>query len=201
MNKYLDQLQKLPLVTKAVALLIIVAAVSAANIFLIIQPIDDHMGVQRSQLDKLNTDLAEKQTIANNLNQFKKERDQLEQQLAQAITELPNSAEIDELLRQLNDVGKKAGLEITSVTPGTEAPESFYVKIPIAMAVQGSYEEVAVFFDSVARLRRIVNISNVDLKTPTKKNEKVVLNAAFSATTFRFNDKPVAPPKTPGAPQ
>src|SRR5579885_3115228 len=127
MNKYLDQLQKVPLAQKAVVLLFLIGAVSAANIFLLIQPIDEHMAQQRSELGKLQTDLADKQIIANNLNQFKKEKEQLEQQLAQAITELPNQAEIDELLRQLNDVGKKAGLEITAVTPGTEAPESFYV--------------------------------------------------------------------------
>ena len=62
------------------------------------------------------------------------------------------------------------------------------------MSVAGSYEEIAVFFESVSRLRRIVNISNVTLDTPTKKSEKVTLKATFSATTFRFNSNPAPAP-------
>jgi type IV pilus assembly protein PilO len=196
MEKYLDQLQKLPLATKAAAMVILIAALTAGNYFMLIQPIEDAIVRLDQEQTKLDQDLVGKQTIANNLNEFKRKKEKLEQQLAEAFTELPQNKDIDELLRQLNDVGKKAGLEITSVAPGSDSPESFYIKIPIAMAVQGSYEEIAVFFESVSKLRRIVNISNVKLGTPTKKSEKVVLNATFSATTFCFNNNAGAK-KTP----
>jgi type IV pilus assembly protein PilO len=194
MDKYLDQLQKTPMGQKAALVIMLVVGMSAANWYFAIDPIETHLTQLAGEQQKLDGDLTQKQTIANNLNQFKREKEQLEQQLAQATTELPTQADIDELLRQLNDVAKKAGLEITSVTPQGEAAESFFVRIPIAMSVAGSYEEIAVFFESVSRLRRIVNISNVSLDTPTKKSEKVLLKATFSATTFRFNSNSVAPP-------
>jgi type IV pilus assembly protein PilO len=194
MDKYLDQLQKTPMGQKAALVIMLVVGMSAANWYFAIDPIETHLTQLAGEQQKLDGDLTQKQTIANNLNQFKREKEQLEQQLAQATTELPTQADIDELLRQLNDVAKKAGLEITSVTPQGEAAESFFVRIPIAMSVAGSYEEIAVFFESVSRLRRIVNISNVSLDTPTKKSEKVLLKATFSATTFRFNSNSVARP-------
>jgi type IV pilus assembly protein PilO len=191
MEKYLDQLQKLPLATKAAVVLFLVGGITAGNYFMLIQPIEDQIVRLDAEQTKLDTELIGKQTIANNLNEFKRKKEKLEQQLAEALTELPLTADIDELLRQLNDVAKKAGLEITSVTPGVESTESFYAKIPIAMVVQGSYEEIAVFFESVSKLRRIVNIANVQLSSvSTTKTEKILLNAAFSATTFRFKSDP-----------
>lgn len=190
MEKYLDQLQKLPLATKAAVMLFLIGAATAGNYFLLIQPIEEKIVQLDQEQGKLDTELIGKQTIANNLNEFKRKKEKLEQQLAEALTELPINPDLDELLRQLNDVAKKAGLEITSVTPGTEAAESFYARIPIAMVVQGSYEEIAVFFESVSKLRRIVNISNVNLKTATSKSDKVMLDASFSAMTFRFKSDP-----------
>ncbi len=196
MEKYLDQIQKLPLATKAAIMLVLIGGVTAANYFLLIQPIEDEIVRIDQEQAKLDTELVGKQTIANNLNEFKRKKEKLEQQLAEAFTELPPNPNIDELLRQLNDVAKKAGLEITSIAPGSATSENFYLKIPIAMAVQGSYEEIAVFFESVSKLRRIVNIANVKLGSPIRKSEKVVLSATFSAATFCFNQA-AAPKKAP----
>ena len=67
------------------------------------------------------------------------------------------------------------------------------MKIPIKMALTGNYHEVAMFLQSLANLRRIVNVNNIQLGSPTLKSEKVVLNTSFVATTFRFLD-----PKTQG---
>ena len=56
------------------------------------------------------------------------------------------------------------------------------------MALTGNYHEIAMFLQSLANLRRIVNVNNLQLGSPTLKSEKVVLNSSFVATTFRFFD-------------
>jgi type IV pilus assembly protein PilO len=42
----------------------------------------------------------------------------------------------------------------------------------------------------MANMRRIVNVNNIKLDAPALKNEKVVLQSSFLATTFRFVDQP-----------
>jgi type IV pilus assembly protein PilO len=55
------------------------------------------------------------------------------------------------------------------------------------------------FLQEVANMRRIVNVNGIALDKPTVKNEKVVLQSTFVATTFRFVDQPAAAdPKKPG---
>ena len=114
------------------------------------------------------------------------EMEKLKQQLDEALTELPLDKDIDELLAQLNDLGKKSGLEISRVTPGPESPEGFFARIPVAMSVSGNYHEIASFLQEVANMRRIVNVNNIKLSTPTARGDKVVLKSDFLATTFRF---------------
>jgi type IV pilus assembly protein PilO len=120
----------------------------------------------------------------------------LEQKLAEALTELPENKDVEELLAQLNDIGKKSGLEISRVEPGGETVGGgdFFARIPIRMAVSGNYHEIAMFLQEVANMRRIVNVNNIKLDAPTMRNEKVVLQSSFMATTFRFVEQaPSAP--------
>ena len=46
------------------------------------------------------------------------------------IAELPESADLDELLAQLNEIGRKSGLEISTVepTPGGPVPDPLLSK-------------------------------------------------------------------------
>lgn len=188
MDKYLDQFAKASPGAKFGGLAVLIALMTAANFFLAIQPTEDRIRIQVGQRRQLDLDLAEKSAIAQNLNERRREMDVLEQKLAEALTELPERKDIEELLAQINDIGKKSGLEISLVQPDREyvGGGEFFARIPIRMTVSGNYHEIAMFLQEMANMRRIVNVNNINLGQPTLKNEKVVLQSSFLATTFRF---------------
>ena len=195
MNKLIDRIIKVPLGTRIGVVVGAVALVTAANWYFVIDGIEQEILGNQATIARLNKDLVEKKVIADNLNQYRHDKEILERRLAEALTELPATKDIDELLRQLNDVGKKSGLEIVTIEPGGETPSGFYASIPIRMSVSGNYHEIAIFFESVSKLRRIVNVSGLTFGAPNTKNEKVVLNASYLATTFRFLDTTSNQPK------
>jgi type IV pilus assembly protein PilO len=193
MDKYLDRIVKAPPAVKFGGLAAAVVLMTAANFGLVIQPLEEEMERQVAEQRRLDLELAEKSEIAQNLNERRREMDVLEQKLAEALTELPENKDVEELLAQLNDIGKKAGLEISRVEPGPESVGGgdFFARIPIRMVVSGNYHEIAMFLQQVSTMRRIVNVNNIKLDSPRVKNEKVMLNSSFLATTFRFvNTKP-----------
>ncbi len=192
MEQLLDRIAKAPTAAKYGGLAGLVVLLSVLNFFFLVQPLQDQIAEQENQQRGLDRQLAEKQEIAQNLNERRREMDILEQKLAEALTELPEKKDIEELLAQLNDIGKKSGLEISRVEPGSEASATFFAKIPIRMAVSGNYHEIAMFMQEIANMRRIVNVNNIKLGTPTMKNDKVVLSSEFLATTFRFVDQGAA---------
>jgi type IV pilus assembly protein PilO len=193
MEQLLDRIAKAPPLQKFGGLAAALVAITVLNFFLVVQPIEDRIQQQSETQHGLDSQLAEKQEIAQNLNERRREMDVLEQKLAEALTELPEKRDIEELLAQLNDIGKKSGLEISRVEPGAESPSGFFARIPIKMSVKGNYHEIAMFLQEVANMRRIVNVNNIKLGSPAPKAEKVVLSSEFLATTFRFLDQPGKP--------
>ena len=190
MEQLLERINKAPNQLKFGVMFGVVAALTAANYFMLIDPAEQEILSQRGQQVALEKTLAEKQEIAQNLNERRKEMDELERKLLAALSELPEKKDVDELLAQLNDIGKKSGLEISAVTPGNEVPAAFFARIPIKVSVSGNYHEVALFLQEIAGLRRIVNVNNIHLGNGVVRNEKVVLTSDFLATTFRFLDQP-----------
>jgi type IV pilus assembly protein PilO len=188
MDQYLDKIVKAPPAVKFGGLAAAVVAMTAANFFLLVTPVEEKITKQVQERRKLDLDLAEKSEIAQNLNERRREMDVLEQKLAEALTELPESKDLEELLAQLNDIGKKSGLEISNVQPGREATTNgeFFARIPIKMTVNGNYHEIGMFLQELANMRRIVNVNNIKLAGATVKSEKVILQSTFLATTFRF---------------
>jgi len=200
MEKLLERINKAPTPIKAGVMAAVVVILTASNYFFLVQPEEDRIAQLEQTKAQLEVQLAEKKEIAQNLTERRKELDSLDQQLQEALTELPERKDIDELLAQLNDVGKKSGLEIAQVAPGAESNANFYAQIPIKMTVSGNYHEIALFMQEIANMRRIVNVNNIKLGNATMKGEKVVLTSDFLATTFRFVDQGQKPgtPKPQG---
>jgi type IV pilus assembly protein PilO len=186
MEQLIDKVLKATWAAKIGVVLAIAVVSTGLNWFFLTDDLQIQIGRVEQQRKKLEGDFIDKKQIADNLNEYRRQKELLEQKLEAALLELPQDKAIDELLRQVNDVGVKAGLEITAVEPQREQQEQFYARIPVKMKVSGNYHEIAVFFDSVGKLKRIVNVSDIKFSSPTKKNEKMVLVADFQATTFRF---------------
>jgi type IV pilus assembly protein PilO len=192
MDELITRLLKAPPLYRWGGLAAVVVLLTVANFFLFVNPVEATIQQEQARQRALDAQLQEKSEIAQNLNERRREMDVLQQKLDEALSELPEQADVDELLAQLNDVGRKSGLEIATVEPTAEQPAQIYVKIPIRMSVTGNYNEVALFLQEVANMRRIVNVNNIRLTSPQVRSEKVVLSADFIATAFRFLDQSAA---------
>jgi type IV pilus assembly protein PilO len=185
-QELLAQITKVPLQQKLVVVGVMVCLITGLNWYFEIGPLQETIAQRQAEHQKLEVDLIQKQSIANNLAQFRHEKEILERKLAQALTELPNEANIDDLIRSFSEVGNKSGLIINTIEPQGEQKQSFYASIPVVMSVTGNYHEIGVFLDSLSKLARIVNVTNIKMGGPKLLNEKLVVNSSYVATTFRF---------------
>ena len=197
-QEVLNKITKAPLSQKVVGLGLVVGLLTAGNWYLLVDPIQQDITRQQGTLRQLEDELIQKQSIANNLAQFKREKEILERRLQQALTELPNEANIDELIKSLAEVGNKSGLVINDIAPQQEQKQSFYASIPVVMAVTGNYHEVGVFLDSISKLARIVNVTNIKMTQPKMSGDKLVVSASYVATTFRFLPEAQEKAQAPG---
>lgn len=196
MDKLIERMVKAPLGAKVGVVAVVVAALTVLNYFVVgldfgdsISATEDKIRAAVKQQAQLEKEYIEKTAIANNLNQFRREKELLEQQLNEALAELPEEKKIEDLLQLFQDRALKAGLKIGSIEPKPPVSEKFYAKIPIPMTVTGNYHEIATFFDSLGRMRRIVNVSELSLDAPKDVNGKIILSGKFLVTAFMFVDQ------------
>lgn len=139
-------------------------------------------GQQRNLQRKLN----EVRSVAANLDAFQGELEKLQKELTVAVRQLPNSKELPGLLTDITTLGKNAGLEFKYFRPKTEVDRGFYAEVPIAIEFTGGFHETAMFFDRVAKLPRIVNISDIQMSISQEQMNGTLLKVTGKATTFRF---------------
>jgi len=185
----LDQLAKLSRGARMGMLAAVAVLIAAAYYFGHYQGEYERLATLRTQELELQRKLSEVRSIAANISAFEAEITQLEAQLAVALRQLPNEKQLEVLLADISNLGKTAGVEIKSFRRESELMHDFYAEVPISVQLEGTYHEIAKFFDSVSRLPRIVNMGALDLKVASATAVETRLIVSGTATTFRFVSK------------
>jgi len=185
----LETIVKLPTSRKIVILVLLMAVLVGLFLYLIYLPNLDMLKQKKAQVEVLERQVRELRTVAANMKRFQAEAQKLREELRVAITQLPTSKEIPSLLSNISQLGKDSGLEFLLFKPIGEVNKEFYAEIPVEIRVKGTYNNVAVFFDKVGKLPRIVNISEVSMDNAKEVFGRWEINTSCTATTFKFIDK------------
>ncbi len=185
MEKFYSQFQKIPMATKAAIVLIVMGLMAGGHYYFIFLDQQEQIGRLGKKLAVLDEELQEKQEIAGNLSKFKKKVEYLRQKLEEKKKNLPDDSNMDQLLKTLNELSEKSDIRIIKFVPHSEVKRNFYAEIPVSMDIEGNYHEILTFFDKIAKEDRIINVSNIVMKSPKISSGKVMLKASCMAKTFR----------------
>lgn len=141
---------------------------------------------QREQEEvQLRDAWASKKRQAVNLDEHRRQLAEIDQQFGALLKQLPNRAEMDSLLSDINQAGLGRGLQFELFKPGANLVKEFYAEMPIDIRVTGGYHELGEFASDVARMPRIVTLNNVALGAD--KDGRLKLEA--KAITYRYLDE------------
>ena len=189
----MDSVLKLPTSKKVLILVAILCILAGLYLYAFYIPQQDELKVAKGELDKLRKELIISKDIARDLQKFKEQIDKLNEELKNALTQLPNEKEIPEILKNISSLGKQSNLEFTLFRPKPEEPQQFYAKVPIELTVLGSYHNMGIFFDKVSKLPRIINVVNFSMTRAKDAKDKgeseILLKSSCLINTYRFIEK------------
>jgi type IV pilus assembly protein PilO len=142
-------------------------------------------------LQALKGDVAKGQATERKLPQFRAEVEQLEERLASLSEVLPEEKDGADLLRQMQTTAVQSNLVIKSFKPAPVVFKQLHAEWPISLELDGTYHNLAQFFDRLGKFARIVNISALSVKGKDKGDPRATISASCVATTFVLLDKPV----------
>ena len=109
---------------------------------------------------------------------------------------IPLDPQTGTLLRAFQSFARDQNLDISRISPQAFQKKELYTQQPYQIQVTGGYHDIALFFDKLAHMRRIVNVSGLELTSVVKKTQALV-GARFDAMVYMQNpeETPVAAAK------
>ena len=160
-------------------------------------PVRAEMDSRASQLVSLRADITKGLTTAKKLPEFRAQVTDLESKLANLKAILPEEKDAADLLNRMQTVAAQSNMTIKGFKPSPTVTKQLHAEWPIALELDGTYHNLAIFFDRVGKFTRIVNISGLDVKGKDRPDSNGTITATCVATTFVLLDKPT--PAKPGA--
>jgi Tfp pilus assembly protein PilO len=104
-------------------------------------------------------------------------------------SQVTHESRLPYFVKDLEDVSKDAGTKVSSISIGTMAAGSFYSKVPVTVALRGSYGQIRRFIQGFVKLGRAFNISDLSLESPGSSEredsaEEHVLDATLSLIVY-----------------
>jgi type IV pilus assembly protein PilO len=123
----------------------------------------DERDRKRAEQDTLKQSYQAKVAQVANLDALRAQKREVEQRVAQVERQLPDKAEMDALLADVNHSGVARGLQFELFKPQAAVIKPYFAEIPVNLRVTGRYHDVAQFNADVAGLSRIVSIQGMQL--------------------------------------
>ena len=171
---------------KLLVLLAVLVAIPAAGFVGIWQDQLDEIEKGKGQEATLKKDYLAKKTQAINLDLHKQQLREIDTQFGALLKQLPNRAQMDALLVDINQAGLSRGLQFELFRPApSETAREFYAELPITLKLTGNYHDMGQFAADVGQLPRIVTLNDVALGADKGGN----LTMDVTARTFRYLDE------------
>lgn len=181
----LGELAQAPMAIKGVVAGFILLVIAAVGYYMDWSPAIDGLKTAQNEEKTLRDSYTAKKRQAIHYEAYKQRLADTEKALAALLRQLPNKAEMDDLLADVNQVGIGRGLEFDLFRPGNEAQADFYATLPVTIKVTGGYHDIGNFVSDVAKLPRVVTIHDINL-APDKAGR---LSMDATVRTYRYLDE------------
>jgi type IV pilus assembly protein PilO len=177
-------------------------ALAGCGIFYYYYEIPAHADMQarQTQLQSLRGDINKGLATARKLPEFRSQVSDLEARLSNLKAILPEEKDAADLLNRMQAVAAQSNMTIKGFKPAPIVTKQLHAEWPITLELEGTYHNLATFFDRVGKFTRIVNISGLDVKGREKSESNATITATCVATTFVLLDKQQAAGGRGGAP-
>lgn len=140
---------------------------------------------RRTEEMQLRESWVAKKRQAVNLEEHRRQLEEIDRQFGALLKQLPNRAEMDSLLSDINQAGLGRGLQFELFKPGSDVIKEFYAEMPIDVRVSGTYHDLGEFVADVARMPRVVTLNDVAIEVDKDGRLKM----GTKATTYRYLDE------------
>ena len=165
--------------------LVVGALVAGAVHWFWFKPMQQEIAAKKVELEGLNQEIQKGRAAERKLSQFREEVKRLELELSKLLQILPSKRNTEELIKRIETLTRQGDFTLKKFTPGEFVQKEFYAEWPIDIQVEGTYHNLALFFDRMSRFSRIVNVEDLKVGVLGDVPGKSIASQ-FTAKTFIY---------------
>ena len=159
------------------------------------------LAAKKSEYNDLQEKIARGRAAERRLPQLREEVRRIELDLKRLLEILPTKRNTEELIKRIEALTRQGDFFLKSFSPKEYVNKDFYAEWPIEIVLDGTYHNLALFFDKMARFSRIINVETLTLTGYPDARLGRTLGANFTLKTFIYlGDQGAGDPAGPGAP-
>jgi type IV pilus assembly protein PilO len=190
-----------PKLPKVVLGLVGLVALVAATYFFLLAPIQERIAVLVERKAKVSADVAKARAQVAEIERFRRELAELEKRLVLLQDRLPSEKETPTLYRALSSAAEQSGLGVSLFQPRESRAKDVVNEIPIVLAAEGSYHQLAKFFERVAGLPRVVTVNDFKMSGQAKSRNSMKADMTLATYMYRASTAPAPAKPAPVAPR
>ena len=113
---------------------------------------------------------------------------------------LPEQREITNVLQGLQDTANDSKMIVMRFSPRDDTQKDMIMAKPVEVEVDSNFANLQAFFTKMAKLPRIVSISDFKINQLEKQTAQKTLHAQFLLTAYYADPEILQPKPAPGAP-
>jgi type IV pilus assembly protein PilO len=153
---------------------------------------------KKNERDQLNQKITQGLAAERRLPQLREEVRRTELDLQRLLQVLPTARNAEELIKKIQALAGQGEFFLKKWTPKEYINKDFYAEWPIDLQIDGTYHNLALFFEKMARFSRIINIEDLVMTGYPDAAGGRTLGATFSMKTFIYlGDMEAAAPAAP----
>ena len=121
--------------------------------------------------------------------------------LSELETIIPQKKETSDILRNIQQMAFDQQLDLVRFAEDRETARDFYTEWPIPIVVNGTYHNLAQFFDRILNFPRIFNIDDFSIKALSDQRAGNTITASFTLKSYFFLEQAPIKKIAPNRPQ
>ncbi len=113
---------------------------------------------------------------------------------------LPEQREITNVLQGLQDTANSSRMMVMRFAPRDDTQQDLIMAKPVEIEVNSNFQNLQAFFESMAKLPRIVSITDFKINQLEKQTEARTLHAQFLLTAYYSAPAEITPKPNPAVP-
>ncbi len=125
----------------------------------------------------------------------------LNSSLSELETIIPQKKETSDILRNIQQMAFDQQLDLVRFAEDRETARDFYTEWPIPIVVNGTYHNLAQFFDRILHFPRIFNIDDFSIKALSDQRSGNTITASFTLKSYFFLEQAMIKKPAPTRPR